>query len=173
MCVGGVCDEVKASTQKNADALPPKKPSLIINTNKKTNTNKNILTGPLVGLEPLWAVVGAQQRLGDEAHKQHAALGAHRAQRRRVEAHERGVDEEREEEGHEAGKGQRKVVEVREHAKTQGRIAAALAIAASSGFPDWVLVDEKKMTGTLKSIPDRDEILPDINENLVVELYSK
>jgi small subunit ribosomal protein S4 len=36
-----------------------------------------------------------------------------------------------------------------------------------------VIVDEKKMTGTLKSIPDRDEILPDINENLIVELYSK
>ncbi len=64
-------------------------------------------------------------------------------------------------------------IEVREHAKTQGRIAGALAIAASAGFPDWVVVDEKKMTGTLKSIPDRDEILPDINENLVVELYSK
>ena len=64
-------------------------------------------------------------------------------------------------------------IEVREHAKTQGRIAGALAIAASAGFPDWVQVDEKKMTGTLKSIPDRDEILPDINENLVVELYSK
>ena len=65
------------------------------------------------------------------------------------------------------------VIEIREHAKAQGRVAAALAIAASSGFPDWVVVDEKKMTGTLKSIPDRDEILPDINENLVVELYSK
>jgi small subunit ribosomal protein S4 len=64
-------------------------------------------------------------------------------------------------------------IEVREHAKTQGRIAGALAIAASAGFPDWVLVDEKKMSGSLKSIPDRDEILPDINENLVVELYSK
>ena len=64
-------------------------------------------------------------------------------------------------------------IEVREHAKTQGRIAGALAIAAQVGFPDWVQVDEKKMTGLLKSIPDRDEILPDINENLVVELYSK
>jgi len=65
------------------------------------------------------------------------------------------------------------LIEVREHAKKQGRVAAALAIAASAGFPDWVLVDEKKMSGTLKSVPDRDEILPDINENLVVELYSK
>ncbi len=65
------------------------------------------------------------------------------------------------------------VIEIREHAKAQGRVAASLAIAASSGFPDWVIVDEKKLVGTLKSIPDRDEILPDINENLVVELYSK
>jgi len=65
------------------------------------------------------------------------------------------------------------VVEVREHARTQGRIAGALAMAAQAGFPDWVSVDEKKMTGTLKSVPDRDEILPDINENLIVELYSK
>ena len=64
-------------------------------------------------------------------------------------------------------------VDVRDHAKTQGRIAHALTIAAQNGFPDWVLVDEKKMTGTLKTVPDRDEILPDINENLVVELYSK
>jgi small subunit ribosomal protein S4 len=64
-------------------------------------------------------------------------------------------------------------IEVREHAKKQLRIAGALAIAAQTGFPDWVLVDEKKMSGTLKSVPDRDEILPDINENLVVELYSK
>lgn len=65
------------------------------------------------------------------------------------------------------------VVEVREKSRNQGRIAAALAIAAQSGFPDWVQVDEKSFKGTLKSVPDRDEILPDINENLVVELYSK
>jgi small subunit ribosomal protein S4 len=65
------------------------------------------------------------------------------------------------------------VIEVREHAKTQGRIANALSIATQAGLPDWVIVDEKKMIGTLKSVPERDEILPDINENLVVELYSK
>jgi small subunit ribosomal protein S4 len=64
-------------------------------------------------------------------------------------------------------------IEVREHAKKQGRIASALAIAAQAGLPDWVLVDDKKLSGTLKSVPDRDEILPDINENLIVELYSK
>ena len=65
------------------------------------------------------------------------------------------------------------VIEIREKSKNQARIAAALAMAAQVGFPDWVIVDEKKMTGTLKSVPERDEILPDINENLVVELYSK
>jgi len=64
-------------------------------------------------------------------------------------------------------------VAVREKAKKQLRITAALAIATQVGFPDWVEVDDKKMFGVLKSVPDRDEILPDINESLVVELYSK
>ena len=41
------------------------------------------------------------------------------------------------------------------------------------GLPDWVEVDTKKMSGILKSLPGREDILPDINENLVVELYSK
>jgi len=65
------------------------------------------------------------------------------------------------------------VVTVREKAKGQARIAAALAIATQVGWPDWVEVDDKKLSGTLKALPDRDQILPDINENLVVELYSK
>ena len=65
------------------------------------------------------------------------------------------------------------VVTVREKSKAQARIAAALAIATQVGWPDWVEVDDKKFTGTLKALPDRDQILPDINENLVVELYSK
>ena len=64
-------------------------------------------------------------------------------------------------------------ITVREKAKKQQRVAAALAIASQVGFPDWVEVDDKKMFGILKSVPDRDEILPDINESLVVELYSK
>ena len=64
-------------------------------------------------------------------------------------------------------------VAVREKAKKQMRIQGALSIASQVGFPGWVEVDEKKMTGTFKQLPDRDEILPDINENLVVELYSK
>ena len=65
------------------------------------------------------------------------------------------------------------VISVREKAKGQARIAAALAIATQVGWPDWVEVDDKKFSGTLKALPDRDQILPDINENLVVELYSK
>ena len=65
------------------------------------------------------------------------------------------------------------VVTVREKSRAQARIAAALAIATQVGLPDWVDVDSTKFTGTLKALPDRDQILQDINENLVVELYSK
>ena len=64
-------------------------------------------------------------------------------------------------------------VAVREKARKQARIESAMSIASQVGRPDWVEVDESKMTGVLKAVPDRDEILPDINENLVVELYSK
>lgn len=64
-------------------------------------------------------------------------------------------------------------IEIREKAKAQSRIKSALNIASQVGLPDWVDVDEKKMAGVLKALPEREEILPDINENLVVELYSK
>ncbi|MGE0114338.1 MAG: 30S ribosomal protein S4 [Steroidobacteraceae bacterium] len=65
------------------------------------------------------------------------------------------------------------VVMVREDAQKQVRIQNALQIKGQVGFPEWVEVDEKKFTGVLKQLPDRGDILPDINENLVVELYSK
>jgi small subunit ribosomal protein S4 len=65
------------------------------------------------------------------------------------------------------------VIGVREKSRSQARIAAALAIATQVGLPEWVEVDDKKFAGTLKALPERDQILPDINENLVVELYSK
>ena len=65
------------------------------------------------------------------------------------------------------------VVAVREKAQKQLRIQTALQIKGQVGFPAWVEVDEKKFTGTFKQVPDREEILPEINENLVVELYSK
>ena len=64
-------------------------------------------------------------------------------------------------------------IAIRDKARKQARIASALEISAQMGRPEWVVVDEKKMTGEYKAVPDRDEILPDINENLVVELYSK
>ena len=64
-------------------------------------------------------------------------------------------------------------VEIRNRAKEQTRIRSALDIATQVGFPEWVDVDDKKMEGLLIALPERDEILHDINENLVVELYSK
>jgi small subunit ribosomal protein S4 len=64
-------------------------------------------------------------------------------------------------------------IAVREKARQQTRIQSAMEIAGQVGRPDWVDVDDKKMTGVLKALPERDDILPDINENLVVELYSK
>jgi len=65
------------------------------------------------------------------------------------------------------------VVAVREKSKAQSRIAESLSIAAQIGFPEWLEVDEKALKGTFKTLPSRDQIVPDINENLVVELYSK
>jgi small subunit ribosomal protein S4 len=65
------------------------------------------------------------------------------------------------------------VISVREKAQKQLRIQSALQIKAQVGFPEWVEVDEKKFQGTFKQLPDREDILPEINENLVVELYSK
>jgi len=64
-------------------------------------------------------------------------------------------------------------ISVREKAKNQMRIKGAMEISSQMGLPDWVEVDEKKLTGVLRSLPEREDVLPDINENLVVELYSK
>jgi small subunit ribosomal protein S4 len=65
------------------------------------------------------------------------------------------------------------VVTVRDKAKSQLRIKDSLALAAQGTMPSWVEVDADKMTGTFKSLPDRGEIAQDINESLVVELYSR
>jgi small subunit ribosomal protein S4 len=65
------------------------------------------------------------------------------------------------------------VVQIREKSRKQLRIQNALTVAAQVGFPDWLDVNEKEFRGTFKAAPARDEVLPDINENLVVELYSK
>ena len=62
---------------------------------------------------------------------------------------------------------------IRERARKQLRIQSAIEIAGQIGLPEWVEVDAKNMSGVLKSLPERVDILPDINENLVVDLYSK
>ena len=65
------------------------------------------------------------------------------------------------------------VVAVREKAKKQARIVEALSLAEQGGLPSWVSVDAKKMEGTFKQMPDRTEIANDVNESLIVELYSR
>ena len=65
------------------------------------------------------------------------------------------------------------VVAIREKAKKQVRIAEALSLAEQVGFPMWVSVDAKKMEGSLKSWPDRADFNQEVNESLIVELYSR
>ena len=65
------------------------------------------------------------------------------------------------------------VVTVREKARKQVRIQNSLALAEQYGFPDWVEVDTKGMTGTFKRLPERADLPAEINEQLIVELYSK
>lgn len=65
------------------------------------------------------------------------------------------------------------IVAVREKSRKQARIAEAMALAEQIGFPDWVDVNQTRFEGTFKALPDRSELPPDINEQLVVELYSK
>jgi small subunit ribosomal protein S4 len=65
------------------------------------------------------------------------------------------------------------VVAATEKAKGQLRIQDSLQLAEKVGFPSWVEVDVKKTSGTFKGAPDRSEFGQDINESLVVELYSK
>ena len=65
------------------------------------------------------------------------------------------------------------VIAATEKAKTQLRITASLELAEKVGFPSWVEVDVKKASGVFKGAPDRSEFGQDINESLVVELYSK
>ena len=64
-------------------------------------------------------------------------------------------------------------VAVREKARAQLRIKSSLELAEQNGFPSWVEVDSKNFKGVFKSVPDRAEFASDVNEQLVVELYSK
>ena len=65
------------------------------------------------------------------------------------------------------------VVALREQSKKQARVVEALQLAAQVGFPAWVEVSADKAEGTFKKSPDRDEFAADINESLIVELYSR
>ncbi|WP_019026704.1 30S ribosomal protein S4 [Colwellia piezophila] len=64
-------------------------------------------------------------------------------------------------------------VSVREKSKTQARIIAALELADQREKPLWVEVDTKKLEGVFKRVPDRADLSAEINEQLIVELYSK
>ncbi len=65
------------------------------------------------------------------------------------------------------------VVTIREKAKKQSRIVAALEVAEQREKPTWIEVDASKMEGTFKRLPERSDLSADINEQLIVELYSK
>ena len=65
------------------------------------------------------------------------------------------------------------VVSIREKAKQQSRIKAALEVAEQREKPTWIEVDAGQMEGTFKRMPERSDLSADINEQLIVELYSK
>ncbi|MGF1697414.1 30S ribosomal protein S4 [Vibrio kyushuensis] len=65
------------------------------------------------------------------------------------------------------------VVSIREKAKKQARVTAALEVAGQREKPTWIEVDAGQMEGTFKRMPERSDLSADINEQLIVELYSK
>lgn len=65
------------------------------------------------------------------------------------------------------------VISIREKAKKQQRIKDALELRKQREIEEWISVDEKAMEGTFKSIPERSDLPTEIQENLIVELYSK
>ncbi len=65
------------------------------------------------------------------------------------------------------------VIAVREKSKKQNRVVEALQLAMQVGMPSWVEVNVEKAEGTFKSVPDRDQFGADINESMIVELYSR
>jgi small subunit ribosomal protein S4 len=65
------------------------------------------------------------------------------------------------------------VVSLREKAKKQLRVQSALALAAQRGEPEWIEVNNEKLEAVFKAAPERQDLSTDINENLIVELYSK
>jgi len=65
------------------------------------------------------------------------------------------------------------VIAVREKSSKQNRVAEALQLAQQVGMPAWVEVNADKVEGVFKAIPDRDQFAADVNESLIVELYSR
>jgi small subunit ribosomal protein S4 len=65
------------------------------------------------------------------------------------------------------------VISVREKSNKQNRIVEALQLAQQVGMPAWVDVNAEKATGVFKAVPDRDQFAADVNESLIVELYSR
>ena len=65
------------------------------------------------------------------------------------------------------------IVSVREKSRDQLRVKSAMELAQQRGFVGWIEVDEKKLEGTFKARPERVDLPAEINENLIVELYSK
>ncbi len=65
------------------------------------------------------------------------------------------------------------VVTIREKARKQSRIQDSLQLASSQGLPQWVEVDANKLSGVFKQAPDRADVARDVNESMVVELYSR
>ncbi len=65
------------------------------------------------------------------------------------------------------------VISLREKAKKQLRISSAMALAAQRGEPEWIDVSVEKLEAVYKGAPDRQDLSAEINENLIVELYSK
>jgi len=65
------------------------------------------------------------------------------------------------------------VLSVREKSAKQNRVLEALQLAQQVGMPAWVDVNADKVQGVFKAIPDRDQFAADVNESLIVELYSR
>ena len=65
------------------------------------------------------------------------------------------------------------VIALREKSKKQLRVTDAFKLADSIGMPGWVQVDGTKLEGIFKKVPERDEFGAEINESLIVELYSR
>jgi len=65
------------------------------------------------------------------------------------------------------------VVAVREKSAKQNRVVEALQLSQQVGVPSWVEVNADKAEGVFKAIPDRDQFAADVNESLIVELYSR